>query len=213
MANRLWVVTGSIEQENAVRRRPVGAPPKSDSDTQINVTGSSETKKRNKPKPFSHLLGRTRSVRAESGLHPPKPWSPNRFIDIESTDEEQVDTPGAKTAPLQHDKERSFREMMNTSTPRKPSADSENDSVGGSSRENGKNSSSFRDGSGAAFLSNLKSSSSKAADGIGKAGKGFFGKFTRGASGGESEKPPEEENYVCTVINLPLAEQTRLTRI
>jgi hypothetical protein len=103
--------------------------------------------------------------------------------------------------------------MMNTSIPRKPSGDSENDSVGGSSRENGKNSSSFRDGSGAAFLSNLKSSSSKAADGIGKAGKGFFGKFTRGASGGESEKLPEEENYVCSVINLPLVEQTRLTRI
>ncbi|KAH0550999.1 hypothetical protein GP486_007639 [Trichoglossum hirsutum] len=218
---------GSTEQVDAIRRRPVGAPPRSDPYVQSDGDGAGtgtgagagtstgETKRKNKPKPFAHLLSRTRSVRAESGLHPPKPWTPNNFSHVESTDEEQLDTPGpgAKTAPLQHDKDRSFRDMLNTAIPRKPSGDSENDSVGGSSRENGKNSSSFRDGSGAAFLSNLKSSSSKAADGIEKARKGFFGKFTRGASGSEPEKPPEEENYICSVINLPLVEQTRLTRI
>ncbi|KAH0534200.1 hypothetical protein FGG08_007211 [Glutinoglossum americanum] len=201
---------GSVEQENAARRRPVGATVRSESNTTNNSTTSSEMKKKNKPKPFAHLLSRTRSIRAESSLTP-KPRTPNRFHDIESTDEEQLDALGAKTAPLQHDKDRSFRDMMNTSIPRKPSGDSENDSLGGSSRENGKNS--FRDGSGGAFLSNLKTSSSKAADGLGKAGKGFFGKFARGVSGGESEKPLEEENYICSVINLPLVEQTRLTRI
>ena len=210
MAYEFCVIADSIDQENALRRRPVGAPPRANPDSQSSGDVSGETKKKNKPKPFAHLLSRTRSVRAESSLQAPKPWTPTRLPELECTDEESME--GALTAPLQHDKDRTFRDMMNTSIPRKPSGDSDNGSFGGSSRENGKNSS-FRDGSGAAFLSNLKSSSSKAADGIGKAGKGFLGKFTWGAGGGESDKPSEEENYVCSVINLPLVEQTRLTRI
>ncbi len=73
-------------------------------------------------------------------------------------------------------------------------------------------SSSFKDGHGAsALLSNIKHGSSRAADGIGKAGKGIFGKFTRSGSGNEGPRPDEE--YVCKVITLPLIEQTRRTRI
>ncbi|KAF2090818.1 Rho GTPase activation protein [Saccharata proteae CBS 121410] len=74
-------------------------------------------------------------------------------------------------------------------------------------------SSSFKDGGGAAFFSNIRTSSTKAADGLGKAGRGIFGKLTRSGSSHEKEAPVLDENYICKVINLPLVEQTRKTRI
>ncbi|EPS25887.1 hypothetical protein PDE_00823 [Penicillium oxalicum 114-2] len=67
-------------------------------------------------------------------------------------------------------------------------------------------------GASAAILNNLKQSSSGAADRIGKAGKGFFGKITRSGSTNERELI-NDDNYVCSVINLPLIEQARKTRI
>ncbi|KAJ5342419.1 hypothetical protein N7541_011543 [Penicillium brevicompactum] len=67
-------------------------------------------------------------------------------------------------------------------------------------------------GASAAIFSNLKSSSSGAADRIGKAGKGFFGKITRSGSTNEREMI-NDDSYTCSVINLPLIEQARKTRI
>ncbi|KAJ8612002.1 hypothetical protein MRB53_037645 [Persea americana] len=63
------------------------------------------------------------------------------------------------------------------------------------------------------MLTGLMNSSTKAADGIGRAGKGLFGKFSRSGSGDPVERVMPEENYVFKVINLPLVEQTRITRI
>lgn len=67
-------------------------------------------------------------------------------------------------------------------------------------------------GASAAIFNNLKQSSSGAADRLGKAGKGFFGKITRSGSTNERELL-NDDNYVCSVINLPLIEQARKTRI
>lgn len=67
-------------------------------------------------------------------------------------------------------------------------------------------------GASAAMFNSLKQSSSGAADRIGKAGKGFFGKITRSGSTNEREFM-SDDNYVCSVINLPLIEQARKTRI
>lgn len=67
-------------------------------------------------------------------------------------------------------------------------------------------------GASAAMFNSLKQSSSGAADRIGKAGKGFFGKITRSGSTNEPELM-SDDNYVCSVINLPLIEQARKTRI
>lgn len=67
-------------------------------------------------------------------------------------------------------------------------------------------------GASAALFNNIKQSSSGAADRIGKAGKGFFGKITRSGSTNERELITDD-NYVCSVINLPLIEQSRRTRI
>ncbi|OQD64222.1 hypothetical protein PENPOL_c008G07298 [Penicillium polonicum] len=67
-------------------------------------------------------------------------------------------------------------------------------------------------GAGATIFSNLKSSSSGTADRIGKAGKGFFSKITRSGSTNERELITDD-SYTCSVINLPLIEQARKTRI
>jgi hypothetical protein len=70
-------------------------------------------------------------------------------------------------------------------------------------------SSSFREGSGHGFLNNLKSSATK---GAGALSKGLFGK---GRSGSTSEKEPfiDDMHYELKVLNQPLVQQTRLTRI
>ena len=62
------------------------------------------------------------------------------------------------------------------------------------------------------LLNNIKQSSSGAADRIGKAGKGFFGKITRSGSTIEREFI-NDDSYVCSVINLPVIDQARRTRI
>lgn len=67
-------------------------------------------------------------------------------------------------------------------------------------------------GTSAAIFNNIKQSSTGAADRIGKAGKGFFGKMSRSGSTNERELV-NDYNYVCSVINLPLMEQSRRTRI
>ena len=48
--------------------------------------------------------------------------------------------------------------------------------------------------------------------GVGKAGKGLFERMTRSGSTTEREFLADD-NYVCSVINLPLVKQTRKTRI
>lgn len=70
--------------------------------------------------------------------------------------------------------------------------------------------SSLRDNGGYTFFNGLKNSSRSAADII---SKGLFGK--NGRNGGPLEREPviDDEHYVLKVINQPLLEQTRLTRI
>lgn len=79
-------------------------------------------------------------------------------------------------------------------------------------RTHGAPSSFQENGSSFGFFSGLKSSGSKAA---GMLGKGLFGKAGRSGSTTEREREPtvDDEHYVLKVINLPLVEQTRRTRI
>lgn len=72
------------------------------------------------------------------------------------------------------------------------------------------NLSSSYQGGGHSFLTNLKSTATK---GAGAIHKGLFGKSTRSASTTERELPVDDEHYELKVINKPLVEQTRLTRI
>ena len=231
----------SHQRETAPRREPVAQAPK---------------KARLKPRPFAHILSRTRSVRTDPAEQTPKTTSKppksgigsgsgisgisgisssssssshpdHRFADQDLAPHKRDDN-GLKTAPL-HDGDRSFREMMsstmrNRSADRHPNPNSESGSIRPqkeaqkeNQKENQKQgpssfSSSFKDGTGSVLLSSLKTSSTRAADGIGKAGKGFFGKLGRSGSSNEREVV-NDENYKCRVINLPLIEQTRRTRI
>ncbi|ORY57466.1 Rho GTPase activation protein [Pseudomassariella vexata] len=123
------------------------------------------------------------------------------------------------TAPLQSEgPDRSFRHVVNSSA-RNHSADRAlpRDTTNKEIRQdkdvhnyNRSHPSSFRDTAGSAFLSGLKSSGTRAADMI---SKGLFGKGGRSGSTTEREPHVDDEHYQLKVINRPLVEQTRLTRI
>jgi len=63
------------------------------------------------------------------------------------------------------------------------------------------------------FFGDFKSTSSKAADGLGKAGKGFFSRLTRSTSSNDKVGAGLDEEYDPRILKLPLVQQTRETRI
>lgn len=85
-------------------------------------------------------------------------------------------------------------------------------SQGREQKENGRQEPSFpsfRESGGHSFLSNLRGSAAK---GAGALSKGLFGK-ARSGSTNERALPIDDDHYELKVINKPLVEQTRLTRI
>ena len=216
----------SLAPSQTAERRPTGASTSSES---ILVKHPTESLRKSKPR-FVHLLNRTRSIRTtEDGGRRPKVITPIRITGPEELRhfDGSNDSGGLKTAPLQQDKDRSFREMMgsairNKSADRQPGSKHEHGTtalVGSIESEPARGqtisgSAGHREGFGARahLMTNLKNTSTRAADGLGKAGKGILGKITRsGSSNGKDGA--EEEPYVCSTINLPLVEQTRRTRI
>ncbi|KAI9167009.1 putative Rho-type GTPase-activating protein 2 [Paramyrothecium foliicola] len=180
------------------------------------VTPSSA--KKTKPKPFG-ILGRTKSMRdkerdrererdngSPSEAHLPMPAS-TATSDLHAT------SAPPRTAPVAQD--RSFREMMgstyrNRSEDRAPSREGSRD-ISHRDRDHKAQPSSLKEnGGGSTFLSGLRDSSTRAA---GILSKGFFGRSTRISPAAEREPVIDDEHYVLKVINLPLVEQTRLTRI
>jgi hypothetical protein len=119
-----------------------------------------------------------------------------------------------RTAPVEKDVHER-RHKMN-SAPRNQSADRAlpRDMLNKDTRsdkENRSHPSSFKDNSSSNFFSGLKNSGSRAADML---SKGLFGsKGGRSGSTTEREHPVDDEHYQLKVINLPLVEQARLTRI
>ncbi|KAI8964835.1 hypothetical protein F5Y11DRAFT_57171 [Daldinia sp. FL1419] len=190
------------------------------SDVSLASTSEQETSttKKNKPKPFT-LLGRNRSLKDNDG------HSPKESITITLHEAERDPSPAGlqplRTAPMNPDGyERSFRNMMN-STIRNHSADRAvpRDTPGNKEHRHDKDyyrnhPSSYKDSNnnsnGLTFLSGLKSSGSRAADMI---SKGLFGRSGRSASTSDKDSGVDDEHYILKVINLPLVEQTRLTRI
>ena len=208
----------SLAPIQTAERRPPNASTSSES---ILVKHPTESLRKSKPRFVGHLLNRTRSIRTDDGGRREKSITPIRIISHDGSN----DAGGLKTAPLQQDKDRSFRDMMgsasrNKSADRQQATKNEHGtvSVGSIHREPVRGlttpaSAALREGSGARahLMTNLKNTSTRAADGLGKAGKGILGKITRGGSYGK--EGIEEEPYVCSTINLPLIEQTRRTRI
>jgi hypothetical protein len=193
-----------------VTRRPVGGQTKSDASTDY-ASPSNTTGKKGKPKPFS-LLGRTKSIRSEDSPRDPSPN--NKHLD---TAREQSHDQPIKTAPLRSESDRSFRDMMASNQqqhsadrgqtrPRDiPSVKEPKDTV----KSQTSFSSSFREGH--TFFNNIKAGATK---GAGALSKGLFGgKSERSNSTTKKELPIDDEHYELKVINKPLVEQTRLTRI
>ncbi|KKZ65816.1 hypothetical protein EMCG_01201 [[Emmonsia] crescens] len=175
--------------------------------------------KKSKPR-FANILTRTRSIRVDDSYatgknHPPSRRPSNGLLRLEEISRSNNSQPPLKTAPLQPDK--MFKDVMGSSARNRsadrPAADDSHSKAqrvghGGSMTS----SSSLSQVSGASLFNNLKQTSSGAADRLGKAGKGFFGKITRSGSSNEREYLADD-TYICRIINLPLVEQTRRTRI
>ncbi|KAK5663314.1 hypothetical protein OQA88_3742 [Cercophora sp. LCS_1] len=167
--------------------------------------------KRNKPKPFT-LLSRNRSIKDKDNKDSPSPSQESYQPQIRVAESERsyVAAP-LRTAPIQaHD--RSFREMMSSAVRNHSTERPQGRDVSGSHRRDADNSSryqpsSYKESTGSTFLSGLKNS--KAA---GILSKGFFG-GSRSESASHKEPVIPDEDYVLKVINLPLVEQTRKTRI
>lgn len=223
--------------DRSIARRAVGGPSQSDVSLESNngdslpSSTSNAVVKKNKPKPFS-ILSRSKSIRDEHSPREPSPT--NKTIEAEKI---QSQHSTVKSAPLPAEQQdRSFRSMMSStvrqrSEDRQPSAprdisqpkegsklrDQKDYSRAQTMREpkdNGRPqpsfSGSFREGGGHTFLNNLKTSATK---GAGALSKGLFGKGGRSGSTNEKEAPVDDEHYQIKVLNLPLMEQTRLTRI
>lgn len=170
--------------------------------------------RKGKPKPFT-LLSRTKSIKEKDNPGQPEPAP----VTLQVAEPERAHTGGPlplRTAPI-HAHDRSFRDMMSSAV-RNHSAERPQgrDPYGNKGRDHERDyhrnqaPPSFRDNGGSAFFSGLRSSSSRAADII---SKGLFGKPSRSGSTTEREPIVDDEHYVLRVINLPLVEQTRRTRI
>ncbi|KAI4141579.1 MAG: hypothetical protein L6R39_005279 [Caloplaca ligustica] len=210
-----------------IAQRPVGSSILSDTAllTTSAASTSSSTSRKNKPR-FAHLLTRTRSVRTdEGGGRLSKPTTPIQtpVQEDQGSIDEGDENGGLKTAPLDMENNRSFRDLMgsairNKSADRHPTnkastASNPRGRTGGDHRGlNQSTSTIFRDGTGSKLFANIKGTSSKAADGLGKAGKGFFSKVSRSGSSNTKEELVDA-HYTLKVINLPLVQQARLTRI
>jgi hypothetical protein len=179
-----------------------------------------DTRKRDKHK-FGHILGRKASIKADEEMpRYDKPPTPNREGKPEPVKVAKQGEMSMRTAPLE--KERGFRSAMNSalrnrSLDRQPNESEEEGKMPPPSQQQPRQmqtlgSNGLPSGSSSSFLHNIRSSGSRAADGVNRARKGIFGKLTRSGSSHERE-PPLKEPYELKVINLPLVQQTRLTRI
>ncbi|KAF7906804.1 hypothetical protein EAF00_001082 [Botryotinia globosa] len=218
-------------------RKPVGVQSRSDASLasstndspQHNSDSNSINNRKNKPKQFS-LLGRTRSLRDDNSPAEPSPPK-NNYLDPDlSTHQYTHTSPSSSvktTTPARSDDDRNFREMSTPNNHRQRSEDRQHsrsrenrgkDSMRENTKEhtkdNSRNQSSFsttfKEAGGHAFFNNIKSQATK---GAGAIHKNLFGKGGRSGSSTHKEPSVDDEHYVLKVINKPLVEQTRLTRI
>ena len=190
-----------------------------DYDSQGNSVSSS---KKSKPKPFN-LLGRTRSIKdkdskdspsPKESIHVPAPAPPPAPAPARAPEPERPYTSAAapRTAPLQA-RDRSFREMMSSAVRNHSAERSQSRDIGrvrdpeSQPRPQPRPQPNYPQTPGGAFFSNLKHS--KAA---GILSNRFFGS-SKHETPAPRDPVVDDEHYVLKVINLPLVEQARLTRI
>ncbi|KAJ5607177.1 hypothetical protein N7537_003796 [Penicillium hordei] len=166
--------------------------------------------KKNKQR-FANLLTRSRSIRVDdsSGPRPPRRRPSTGLAKLEEFSQGATTTATA-TATATARPERTVRGGLQPPERQADTVSLRKERSHGNIVASG--SLSQVSGAGATIFNNLKSSSSGTADRIGKAGKGFFSKITRSGSTNEREMITDD-SYTCSVINLPLIEQARKTRI
>lgn len=227
------VSTPELPKTTRMAERAFEVPSESQgSDSQPRSAVEDETiqplsKPKTKPR-FGGLLGRKNSVRVDDGSSP-RTLTPDRpSLDppvIQYPDRDPQYSNGLKSAPMRPDtRDRGLKEpagssVRNRSADRppmqRPLMQSQENLALAARRDKPTNlppSGSFRDGSGSHLLSNIHQTGRGMGARLGTAGKGFFGKITRSGSSNERELVTDD-NYGCTVINLPLIQQTRRTRI
>ncbi|CAD6441509.1 595c04ac-ceb9-4fe6-be0f-97b7e03b94be [Sclerotinia trifoliorum] len=211
--------------------KPVGASSRSDASLasstnespQQNSDSNSINNRKNKSKQFS-LLGRTRSLRDDQSPAEPSPPK-NNYLDPDSSTHQHASSSGSikTTTPARGDDDMNLREMSTPTNIRQRSQDRQHsrsrdnrgkESTKEHTKDSGRNqssfSSTFKEAGGHAFFNNIRSQATK---GAGVIHKNLFGKGGRISSFAQKESLIDDEHYVLKVINKPLIEQTRLTRI
>lgn len=211
-------------------RRPVVKI--ADSDSAISHGSSESTYNKKSRARFGNLINRSRSTRVDDS-ETPRPYQPsaaNQSVTLldaaEEVQENEDMRPPPSTSAIRPipmaSSDRSLRDAVN----RNRSADRESSNHSSENvaprrfgpanltahSQSGLSSSAsgmFKEGASSHLFTNLKNTSTKAADGLGRAGKGFLGKMNRK----DSNTTDKEMPYMVRVINLPLVEQTRKTRI
>ncbi|KIW01483.1 uncharacterized protein PV09_07236 [Verruconis gallopava] len=205
-----------------------------------NEKGGAKSKAQHK---FGSFLSRKTSLRGDDQLPPPPPTAPlthsTTLTPTSATSPgrekpklgpikaptQPIDVP-LRTAPVE--KERGFRTAMSSALRNRSLDRADDDRTAGSSQQphhthkpsllgpgglQGASSTNHKDLHGS-VMSNLRSGSTKAAEGINKARKGLFGNLRLNRSGSSHEREPiRNEPYELKVLVLPLEEQARITRI
>ncbi|RDW64709.1 hypothetical protein BP6252_10360 [Coleophoma cylindrospora] len=221
------VSSQDAKQDKPISRRPVAGPSQSDAslastDNTTNTAATTSGKdKKHKGKPFS-LLGRSRSVRDEKDEQ--STGDPNQN---KSSESERERSNGQRAAPpTQQIDQQQLREVMGSnvrqrSEDRVPTAarDAKETKESAKSQPPASNvrqetasraRSNTPQSGGHTFFGNAKNFASK---GAGALSKGLFGKGERRDSTTKKEPTIDDEHYQLKVMNLPLIQQTRITRI
>ncbi|OTA06818.1 hypothetical protein A9Z42_0076030 [Trichoderma parareesei] len=207
------------------------------SDLSVSSSGDADTTtplpsiRKNKSKSFA-LLGRSKSVRDKEASRlklavapvplPSAAPNHNHTIPEEAPNSTTpaaaaatADAAAANTQTPVMPQDRALRDDGMNSTPRIRPEDRSAGAAASHGKDHGREKeqkahSSARETGASIFFSGLKFTSTRAADLI---SKGLFGKSTRSSSTTDKEPVIDDEHYELKVINLPLVEQTRMTRI
>ncbi|KAF1997993.1 hypothetical protein P154DRAFT_264882 [Amniculicola lignicola CBS 123094] len=170
------------------------------------------------------MLSRSRSIKVDepagSRTKLNKAQAPRNLGEPSPTWKNDGDSLPLKTAPLE--KGQSWRQNIAFGKLRTQSADRhdtsqrEDDTMLRSrdrTEQGSLTSGSYNESRGAALMSSLGSGARKMGKNLDSARKGVFGKLGRTSSNHDQERQIPKEAYQFKIINLPLIEQTRLTRI
>ncbi|KAF2810530.1 uncharacterized protein BDZ99DRAFT_520595 [Mytilinidion resinicola] len=193
----------------------------SDVNKNSNANKNSTNKNSSSKNKFGGILGRSRSIKVDESSSPREaPRSklkanvPRRLAETNTTAYDgSGDTGNVRTAPLEG--QRSWRQNINIGGMRTHSEDRHKGGHSEDARATNAGeqhlSSSYNEPRGGSFMTAIKTSSTKAADGFGKGARAVFDKLHRSGSSNEKDAPTTE--YEIHVINRPLIEQTLMTRI